>query len=81
MRTIADRLLMGVIYLGWAVVIAALAFWLTGCAMSGSVPPDTLCSMPRPSWSSLDSEATRKAQAKAAQLWNSRCTVQGIFGR
>ena len=54
---------------------AALAgvLMLGGC----TIAPDTLCQHPRPRAALNDTLGTRTAQAKAAKLWDSRCTVRG----
>jgi hypothetical protein len=61
------------VYLGWAGAIVVLAIMLAGC----TVTPDTLCQAPRPHAALNDTLGTRTAQAKAAKLWDSRCTVRG----
>jgi hypothetical protein len=67
----------GRINLGWAAVVIVLAVTLTGCTMA----PDTLCQLPRPLAAVNDTLDTRAAQAKAAKLWDSRCTVRGWVTR
>jgi hypothetical protein len=67
----------GATYPAWAAGVTALAVMLAGCAIS----PDTLCQTPRPRAALNDTAPTKAAQAKAAKLWDSRCTVRGWVTR
>jgi hypothetical protein len=40
-----------------------------------------LCQTPRPRAALNDTEGTRVARAKAAKLWDARCTVRGWVTR
>jgi hypothetical protein len=58
------------------IVIIMLLTPLGGCTVA--VQPDTLCQLPRPSARQLDTKGTQASQAKAAALWDSRCTLVGL---
>ena len=50
---------------------------LGGC----TIAPDTLCQGGRPFAALNDTALIRASQAKAAKLWDSRCTVRGWVDR
>lgn len=48
-----------------------------GC--SWTFQQDTLCQLPRPRAHSQDTKVTQDGQAKAAALWDRRCTLMGMW--
>lgn len=62
-------------FLGFVLIFALLA----GCTVT--VQPDTLCSLQRPRAALNDTKATQASQAKAAAVWDSKCTVLGALWR
>jgi hypothetical protein len=61
-------------------VVLAVASMLAGCAMSVPLSqPDTLCQIPRPTASINDTATTRDRQAKAAAVWDRKCTLLGAW--
>jgi hypothetical protein len=59
------------------VPIVVVLLLMPGCTVTWR--PDTLCQLPRPSAQVGDTKATQDGQAKAAAMWDRRCTLMGMW--